>query len=156
MQKFEADTILSGGITYATLTTKEKDGVTQAIFEIGFVANQKLLGWRPEMGVESIEEYEGFTQLGLSASNDQQRGISRDTIRKLTGVDLPDDWESADGYQRLLDEAPNSLIPGLVGKNVFVKAREYNDKVYWNVYFPREQPKALSLAEFKAKLCAAY
>lgn len=141
-----------GKVTHAVVVENQKG---QKQLEVGVELRERLTGNKVEDGVENIAAIEALTFLHLDEDGDaeeKRRKITRDRVTKMTGVELEMSWEVASGWLRLLPDHPESLIPVIEGKEVMVKSREYNDKTYYDLYWPRERPKAMTMAEVKAKL----
>jgi len=126
--------------------------------EIGWESAEKLLGDRLEDGTENVPSVDGVVRLHLDElgnNADTRRGITRNNLERLTGVRLEDSWESDAGFLRLAAEHPHSLVPQLVGQKVVVEAKDgQRGGVFWNLVFPRQKAKGLTLDELKAKLAA--
>jgi hypothetical protein len=140
--------------TYAVVTQNNDE---QYQLEVGWEATEKLLGERPEEGVEQVTAFEGAAYLHLDKEGnkaDVRRRIARDQIEKITGVRLEDTWKLDTGYLRLAPDHPHSLVKDLVGKEVLVRWKGADGKGFWNFHFPRQKPKETSLAELKARLAA--
>jgi hypothetical protein len=145
-----------GTITYATVCRTHHD---QFQLELGIEVDRELLGDRLEEGAEQVSATETQVRLHLDtqgSSADIRRGIARDYIERLTGVRLQDSWDGQDGYQRLLSSSDNTLVPCLVGKEVFIRTREYKGKAYADLHFPRQRPRELTRDELLARLAKPY
>jgi len=75
-------------------------------------------------------------------SDDEPR--LRMALRDLERLDFNDDDVS-----RLHPEHAETV--SLVGKEVHVRCKVSGDYAYWNLVWPREKPKAVSVAEFQQK-----
>lgn len=151
----EGDIVL-GTVTYASITEDKKK---QLILEIGFESDEKVLGVRPEDGTEGVQKFEGYATLFVGGDPDNEadskrRGIARDAIENMTEVRLEDNW-GAKGYQRLLPDHKDTLVEKIKSKKVMFIAREFNNRVLWNIHFPRRQPKGLTLASLRERMKAS-
>jgi hypothetical protein len=151
------DTVYLGTIEYAVVTKDKKE---ERQLEVGFKTAKRLIGTKIEEGVEDVAELEHYTRLHLDGDTDAaqtRRGIARDTLKRLLGVEIDDSWETETGYLRLLEDAPNSLIPELVGKEALFRAREYNESIFFDFFSVRPRPKQVATyAELKAKAAKPY
>jgi len=145
-------TLFKGTITYVAVV-ENRNGQKQ--LEVGLEVNERLLSMKPEEGSEPIPTIEVQTYLHLDDDGDPEKkrqSITRDRIAKLTDTELTMDWESDTGWLRLCSDHPKSIVSALEGREVLLKSREWNDRTYYDLYFARSRPKALSIAEVKAKL----
>jgi hypothetical protein len=145
--------VVSGTITYAVVTDDNKKKEKQ--LQIAVEVTKKLAGDKPGPADENVPPTEVVTFLHLDEAGDpesKRRNIARDRIAKLTdGVQIETEWTDA-GFLRLIEDHPESLIPKIQGKEVLLKAREYNGKFYYDLYWPREKPKPLTMKEVLEKL----
>jgi hypothetical protein len=149
----EADAKYQGTIEYAVVT-ESKQGHKQ--LEVGVTLTHRMLGDKVESSedLEEIPETSAVLWLHLDeqgSSAETRRGIARTHLEAITGQRVEDNW-TIGGYLRLAPDHPKSLVPLLEGKVVQVKAREYNSKFYYDLYFPRKKPAHKSLAELRKEM----
>jgi hypothetical protein len=152
----KSDCIYAGTITDATVCRTHHD---EFQLELGIEVDRELLGERPEDGTELVSATQTQVRLHLDTqgkSADIRRGIARDSIERITGVRLQDSWDGEDGYQRLLSGGENSLVPRLVGQQVFVRTQDFKGRVYANLHFPRQRPREVTREELLARLAKPY
>lgn len=125
-------------------------GEIQLEVEVG--VDRRVLGDKEDSATEDITPFTVFTSLHCDEEGDNEgkrRAMARDQIRRLTGVELSDDFTET-GYLRLQAEHEQSVVSLIVGKDVMVKCTGK----YFNLYFPRALRAPMSIEQLK-KLKAA-
>ena len=158
MRQLEKDEIIRGKIEYAAVIPNKKG---QWQMEIKVAVTEKVLGSMPGAPAEAIPADEVLTYLHLDEDGDNEgkrRSVSRDQLNRITGVELTPDWEGPNSFLRLLEDHPESLIPKIEGATVSVigtVAKGDPTKVFANLFWLRTKPKALTMAEVKAKFAGS-
>jgi hypothetical protein len=119
----------------------------QLTLTIEVSVEKRVLGDREDDPTEDVTPFTVFTNLHLDEDGDvegKRRSMARDILKRLTGVELKDDL-SDEGYLRLTEEHPKSLVKEIEDKEVMVKCTGK----YFNLYFPRVLPVRMTLADLK-------
>lgn len=151
--KLQHDELGRAKITYALLAIDKNEALQ---LEVGFEINGRLLGNKLEDGVEDIPPYESFCRLHLDEVGDaegKRRGIAKEQLSKLLQEEVPFEFPE-EFLTRFTEEAEDSFLPKMVDVEIIVKAQESGSKIYHNIYFPRQKPKAMTVAQLKAKMKA--